>query len=512
MIIICVITGVCFITLLYLQGEYAEEMVRMRKDQFDESVKRSLDQASRDLERSETVNYLQAVMANYPVEYDSLGSVSHVAPSVMDSPMAMGLLPGDSVEAKPNFKVHPVSSSAVHQPLSLQVAPRPTILSSAQHFQKAVRDAYLYQRGVLDEVVYAVLYNASEKSFEDRIDPRFLDGCMRTSLERNGVTLPFHFTICTSDGREVYRCPDYDEEGMDHVYTQTLFRNDPSQKMGVVRVHFPGLSHYVMGAVRTMIPAFGFTVLLFGVFILTIWLTIRQKKVSEMKNDFINNMTHEFKTPISSISLAAQMLADKSITKSPSMYENLGNIISTETRRLRFQVEKVLQMSLFDRNNIALKYVELNADELIDSVVNTFSLKVRQNGGEIETHLESRNPLVMVDEMHFTNVIFNLMDNAVKYKRDDVDLKLVVRTWNQGEKLCISIQDNGIGIRKEDLRRIFEKFYRVHTGNQHNVKGFGLGLAYVKKMIDLHHGTIKVESELGQGTKFILVLPSIKMD
>jgi two-component system phosphate regulon sensor histidine kinase PhoR len=222
-------------------------------------------------------------------------------------------------------------------------------------------------------------------------------------------------------------------------------------------------------------------------------------------------MTHEFKTPISTISLAAQMLSDKSVNKDAGTYERLGDVINNETRRLRFQVEKVLQMSLFDHNNIALKLQELDANELIDNVVQTFSLKVTQNGGTLDTRLEAFNPFVNVDEMHFTNIIFNLLDNAVKYKRDDAPLHLEVSTRNQGEDyIIITIKDNGIGMQKDDLKRIFDKFYRVHTGNTHNVKGFGLGLAYVKKMIDLHHGTIKVSSEVGQGTKFMITLPIVK--
>ena len=152
----------------------------------------------------------------------------------------------------------------------------------------------------------------------------------------------------------------------------------------------------------------------------------------------------------------------------------------------------------------------LDANELIDSVVQTFNVKVVQNGGSLETNLDASNSMVKVDEMHFTNIIFNLMDNAVKYKRDDVSLELKVSTKSDSSNLHIQVEDNGIGIQKDDLKRVFDKFYRVHTGNTHNVKGFGLGLAYVHKMVRLHHGTIKVSSELGKGTKFMITLPLCK--
>ena len=316
------------------------------------------------------------------------------------------------------------------------------------------------------------------------------------------------------NGREVFRCADYqepDEDGKACRYIQPLFRYDPTGQMGSVSVHFPERSSYIRGIANYVMPAMIFTFILFVTFLITVYLIVRQKKISEMKNDFVHNMTHEFKTPISTISIAAQMLSDKSVNKDTGTYERLGEVINNETRRLRFQVEKVLQMSLFDRNNIALKLQELDANELIDSVIQTFSLKVTQSGGTLDTRLEAYNPFVNVDEMHFTNVIFNLLDNAFKYRREDEPLRLEVATWNQGEDyLCVSIKDNGIGIQKVDLKRIFEKFYRVHTGNKHNVKGFGLGLTYVKKMIDLHHGTIKVTSEVGQGTKFIITLPIVK--
>ena len=267
------------------------------------------------------------------------------------------------------------------------------------------------------------------------------------------------------------------------------------------------MNSYIFSSVRFMIPALFFTVVLCIAFIYTIYVIFRQKKVTELKNDFINNMTHEFKTPISTISLASQMLTDGTVIKSPQMLQHITGIINDETKRLRFQVEKVLQISLFDEQKATTKMCELDANELLTSVVNTFALKVERNGGTITTQQEAQEAMIFADEMHITNVIFNLMDNAVKYKRDDEALRLTIRTWNTHGKFCLSIQDNGIGIKKENLKRVFDRFYRVHTGNLHDVKGFGLGLAYVKKVIQDHHGSIRAESELGVGTKFIIVLP-----
>ncbi len=509
-IIVGVLVAMGFLALLGLQGRYTSTMVKMRRDQFDENVKRSLDQAARDLERHETAQYLKHIITSCQKEllsYDTIASYRSHA-KALGNPILMRIVARDSLMSL----AYEADTAIVHRPITLRMLPAQTeaISQSAQNFQRAVRNAYIYQEDILNEVIYNILYSASQKSFKERVNPQYLEACIRRALERNGVRLDFHFKVCANDGRVICLCSDYNEEKADVMYTQTLFRNDPLQKMGVVMVHFPEQREYVMSVMHMMFPAMVFTFMLLILFCFVLYLLVQQRKINEMKNDFVNNMTHELKTPIASISLAAQMLTDKGINKSETMYDNLGGIISKEARRLRFQVEKVLQMSLYEHKNIALNLVELNSDKLIDNVVSTFAINVQQVGGSIETALEAENPLVDVDEMHYTNVIYNIMENALKYRRSDVDLKLYIHTYNQAENYVVEIADNGIGIHKDDIKHIFEKFYRVHTGDQHNVKGFGLGLAYVHKMIQLHHASIKVESQFGEGTKFTIVIPNTK--
>ncbi len=489
--IICAFVCIAFISLLYLQGRYAKEMIRMRQEQFDENVLRSLDQASRELEKAETYRYLQTIITQH--EMKKRGAALPDSFFITDFTLPLDTLTRNTTRMSLG---------------SLTVNRYNRVAETIRNLQKHVRDAFIYEQDVLDEVIFAVMYTASQQRFQDRLNPAVLDGCLRNALQANGISLPFHFIVYTSDGREVYRCEDYTEEGINPNYQQTLFRSDPMGQMGTVIIHFPDQARYIRGVANYVAPAMGFTIILLITFLITIYLVVRQKRISEMKKDFIHNMTHEFKTPISTISIAAQMLADKSVNKSEETYERLGGVITSETRRLRYQVEKVLQMSLFDNNNIALKMQELDANEIIGNVVDTFSLKVTQSGGTLDMKVEAYNPFINADEMHFTNIIFNLLDNAFKYRREDEPLAIVVHTYNQGEThFCISISDNGIGIAKDSLKRIFDKFYRVHTGDQHNVKGFGLGLAYVQKMVELHHGTIKATSELGKGTKFTITLP-----
>ena len=498
--------------LLYLQLSYIEEMAKMKKEQFDESVNRSLYQASGNLEVNETLRYLEKDVnetERRAFRQDSVIAGGNLNGVVQHSHQYAVAGKDGTIYSSFQLKTITTKPSTIPKAMILR-SDKNSISEASKSLQEIVRNRYVYQKALLDEVVYNILYTASEKPLRERINFKLLDQDIRAELLNNGINIPYHFTVSTADGREVYRCPDYTEDGLPYTYSQVLFRNDPSSKMGVVRIHFPDINGYIYSSVRFMIPSVAFTLVLFVTFIFTIVVIFRQKRYTEIKNDFINNMTHELKTPIASISLAAQMLNDNSVGKSPAMLNHLGGVINDESKRLRFLVEKVLQMSMFDRKNAVFKKKELDLNEMVENIANSFTLRVEHTGGKIYTEIEAVDSAIYVDEMHFQNVIFNLLDNAVKYRKQDEPLDIYMRTWNDDHHLYLSIRDTGVGIKKENLKKIFEKFYRVHTGNLHDAKGFGLGLAYVKKIIDLHKGTIHVESEYGKGTKFTITLPVIK--
>ncbi len=507
--ILGVVMGLSFLSLLYLQVSYIEEMVKMRRSQFEENVNRSLGKAVHNLELVETKKYLEkdvtaqeraALLSRQYQEKNEAGE------NVVEHHQYTITAPDGSTYS--TFELKTIMNRPSNVP-KVVISTGRTIPQTSRALQEVLKERYVYQRALLDEVVYNILYTASDKPLKERVNFKQLDHFLKTELFNNGIDIPYHFSVTDRDGKEVYRCSDYVHDD-EKIYSRLLFEKDPPAKMGFVNIFFPTLDNYIFSSVKFMIPSIIFTVVLLITFIFTIYIIFRQKRLTEIKNDFINNMTHEFKTPISTISLAAQMLNDPAVGKSPVMFKHISGVINDETKRLRFQVEKVLQMSMFERQSVTLKKKEIDAHELITGVVNTFRLKVEKNNGTLEAELNAQDPVIFVDEMHFTNVVFNLLDNAVKYKSPDRDIALKIRTWNESGKLCISIEDNGIGIKKENLKKIFDKFYRVHTGNLHDVKGFGLGLAYVKKIIADHKGSIRAESELNVGTKFIITIPLFK--
>lgn len=248
-----------------------------------------------------------------------------------------------------------------------------------------------------------------------------------------------------------------------------------------------------------------FTMIIITAFALTIRTLLNQKKLSEIKSDFINNMTHELKTPLATISLAIDAIRNEKVMSKPEKIQYFSGIIKEENKRMNKQVESILQSALLEKDEIGLKLQAMDVHHVIENTANNLQLQLAAKSGVVDLQLDAINPVIMADDVHFSNLIFNLMDNAIKYSNDNLEIK--IQTYNTRKSLFIVIADNGIGMSRDTISRIFEKFYRAHTGNVHNVKGFGLGLTYVKAIVDAHKGKIKVESVVGKGSKFTLEFP-----
>lgn len=288
-------------------------------------------------------------------------------------------------------------------------------------------------------------------------------------------------------------------------YQISLF-DDELVNPGHLNLFFPEKSRFLWSnVIGILISSVLFTGLILFCFSYTVYVIFHQKKVSEMKTDFINNMTHEFKTPIATISLASDSILSPSILENKDKISRFIGIIKQENRRMLNQVEKVLQMAQIDKEDPDLKLTSLNLHEIIGEAVVNAELKVQAKGGSITTRLEAPKPEILGDATHISSIINNLLDNAEKYTPEKPEILICTKNLKDGVEF--SIHDNGIGISRDALKYIFEKFYRVHTGNLHNVKGFGLGLSYVKAMVEAHHGRVHVKSEPGKGSIFTVFLP-----
>ena len=356
---------------------------------------------------------------------------------------------------------------------------------------------------IFEEIVTADLYDKTES-----IDTIALDSILKVQLKDKGIGADYAYGIFDPFMNAFYL--DAEEKEYEGILTSNhrvnLTPGNVFSQPKFLSIFFPNQNKYLL---RTMwllltISAMFLLVIIFS-FSFTVSTIIRQKKVSEIKNDFINNMTHELKTPISTISLACQALSDPDIKSREGIVENYINVIADENKRLAMVVENVLRTAVMDKGELKLKIEDIDMHNVVSQVLQNMRIQLEQRGGQFITDLKATSTLVEADKIHLTNVVFNLVDNALKYT-DKIPV-IKVGTRNEANGIVVFVEDNGIGISKENQKKIFDKLYRVPTGNIHNVKGFGLGLSYVKAIVDKHNGWIKVKSEPNTGSRFEILIP-----
>ncbi len=355
-------------------------------------------------------------------------------------------------------------------------------------------------------------YLFKKRSIYERVNYQVLDSLLRYEVKMKGIEIPFEYGISSLENPNYLHYASsmkYKVSGLKSdkdTYSVNLFPNDYSNSESYLRVYFPNQDRYIIRNIWMMYATSLLLILVvLGCFYVAVSTIVKQKQLADIKNDFINNMTHEFKTPISTISLATQMLGDETVTSSSSMFKRYLGIIRDENKRLGSQVEKVLQTAQMERGEVRLNLGTVNVHQIIERVLENISPQIELREGIIDIDLQAENPEIQADEVHLTNIIFNLLDNANKYSPEKPIIKITTENTEKG--LSIKVSDQGIGMTKESIKQIFEKFYRVPTGNVHDVKGFGLGLSYVKKMVEEHHGRINVVSKVGEGSEFEVVLP-----
>ncbi|WP_423128990.1 sensor histidine kinase [Gaoshiqia sp. Z1-71] len=506
-------------SLILIQTNSIKKAFDIREEQFDQTVSRALRRVIDRLEREETSRVVTGT-------FNASGSTRQLFPNIGRSGNMMPQRQQQS-DINISFRFFQQSGSVTYNDeFSVRYSDTLVYLQNERgrpgEFPSAFDmfhdyDSYISQQYEqrIDEraEMFRIIQNQaifSQLPLKERINQQQLEHTLKTELRNNGIDLDFKYAVKTypfGEEQFVFGNTGY-QPNKRKEYRDVLFPRDVVEgpKPNYLRLYFPQRDTYLLKETGIMvIPTAILTIMLIAIFVYTIMIILKQKKLSIIKNDFINNMTHELKTPISTISLASQMLHDNSISNTQKTVEHISNVILQESKRLSFQVEKVLQMAVFNEGRLKLKFKEFHFNQLINNVILNFELRVKNKGGKLESELLAEKDLVKGDEVHITNVIFNLLDNAVKYSKEEPEIRIA--TENKGEYLVVSVKDNGIGIAKEHQDQIFERFFRVPTGNVHDVKGFGLGLSYVKKIIDSHQGKIKVESVVNKGTKFVIYFP-----
>jgi len=340
----------------------------------------------------------------------------------------------------------------------------------------------------------------------ERIDLETLDTIIHRELIARGIDLDYEFAVTHRADSIIFATSNYKHHSSNHFFSSQLFPNDVFAKDNYLNIYFPEEQNYIIRSTGYLsISSIILMLIILGGFFTTIHIMFKQKRLSQIKNDFVNNMTHELKTPISTISLASQMLKDKTIPIERKNIGHISSIIEEESKRLSYQVEKVLKTALLDQGEIKLKRKEVDVHQIIDNVAKNFHLQIQQRNGNIHTQLAAARSIVWIDEVHFTNILLNLLDNALKYSKDKPEI--AIKTRQNGSYVIVSVVDKGVGIKRSDQKRVFDQFYRVSTGNVHDVKGFGLGLSYVKKIAEAHGGKATIESEYKKGSTFSIYIP-----
>lgn len=351
-------------------------------------------------------------------------------------------------------------------------------------------------------------YRGVHIPLNERIHPQTLDSMLRAELRKLSIFSNYEYKV-TSAKRDslIFRRASAKTVFLaDNSYQTPLFPKDMIRDPGMLTVTFPNKDNIILSHLTAMMGlSGGLLVVLVFCFGYTLHSILRQKKISEMKTDFINNMTHEFKTPVSTIMIASEALRDPELSSDKSRIDRLANIIYDENVRLGSHIERVLNIAKIDKSELKLEYKAVEMHDLLTAIVDSMALQLQKRNASITLELNAEQSVVMGDELHLSNVIFNLLDNANKYSPEDPQIK--VSTFNSSKNLIIRVSDKGIGMSRDQLSKIFDQFYRIPTGNLHDVKGFGLGLSYVSNIIKKLHGTIRVKSEKEKGSEFEISLP-----
>ena len=496
--ILIAIISIALVGLVATQLIWIDNAVTLKEEEFKRNVRGALFSVTGKLEKIETINRIREQKKNQQLLNQRMngfgGPLSHNG--THDS---SAIIEKDGVRYKVSEKTS--NDGKVYQK---------SVQSVSQNGQ--VGFEFSIQSGNQSNMVGGLfddLFNGNRfKTIKERLSTDVLDSLIELELINRGIKAQFQRGVFDFNGNEILvdSIDNINKIRQSGFYVQ-LFPNDVVSPPHFLSIYFPHQKGYLLKTMWIMLLTSVLLLLtIVGAFTYTIRTIFRQKKLSEVKNDFISNMTHELKTPIATISLACEALTDKDMSSDDNVRSNYVGMINQENKRLGLLVESVLKSATWDKGDLKLKKEKIDIHQIINRVVENISIQVKSKSGQIIQKLEANNAVIYADSVHITNLIYNLLDNANKYSPENPEITICTSNYKDG--VLLTIADNGMGIKRENLSKIFDKFYRVPTGNVHDVKGFGLGLNYVKAITEKHGGEIKVESIFEKGTKFKIYIPT----
>ena len=489
-----------------LQAYWINNAIDLREQQFDKQVQLALNRTNIEIEDLETIR----MFADFSADGDDLMPPSRRMMKQKADSIETIVYKGSAEDGTVTVIIDTVGKDG--QTFHQQIEITGTATDSNVNFefshtqqmvwleQKQLQAKYEQIGGVMDRVFIELI--REPRTLDERLEEIPVEQLIARNLNAYGVELDFEFAVVNPLNEKVLASEDFKSaEGM--YYQAALFPSDLFSEQGLLLVDFPSRTTYVL---RSIWGVIALSLIFTGIVIFAFWrmlnMLFSQKRLSEIKSDFINNMTHEFKTPIATITLAADSIQNPGVMKDPERIRHYVGLIKEENKRMNKQVERILQMSLLEKEDLQVKREEVDMSELVNEVCAHFKLKIMSKGGTISCDTPEEEVLLEIDRLHLFQCVSNLIDNGIKYSAEMPDIRVELRT--EGSSVRISVTDNGIGIPKDQQEKIFEKFYRVPTGDLHDVKGHGLGLNYVKRIVQKMGGRVELDSKPGEGSRFTL--------
>ena len=511
--------GISLLGIIAVQFYWFNNSVKVKNELFDRSVNEAMNQAVRRLETGHDLKIIRKITTNDSMNWNEMIppppppvpgfdniDVTVKKDSINGTITVITSKSGTSKSGGHTINVRSVPEKSGHR-IKVNRISGDTIVKLNDSIILSEFHSIPYKTGKKIEQLeklskqIAIEYRGWETG--RHIDEKLLKKFLKEELEDKAIPIGFDYAISAADTTSKTKAAATVTEKW---YKVNLFPNDVFRKNLELTVSFPDRNLFISRATTSLLGlSVVFTLIIFLTFVWSIYLIIRQKKISEMKSDFINNMTHEFKTPIATISIAADSISNDKVIHNEEKVRFFTGMIKKENLRMNEQVERILQIARLDRKEFEFHFQAVNVHELIEEAIKGILLQVEKKGGRITIKLEATNPVVTTDPIHFSNLVYNLLDNANKYSADAP--AITVSTTNSPKGIYLSVEDEGIGMSKAVQSRIFDKFYRLPSGNIHTIKGFGLGLSYVKAILEANNGSIKVYSEPGKGSRFVAFFP-----